>query len=407
MKKIKRSRNNERIELPNGCCCSQLTVHPHNWQSPEADISRNWYIHYRFYPPDDIKGKSCAIRGMNYAKTLSLRRQSTTVSIENELKRLRSGYNPVTKAVIAAPDPDGDYVIHPRTSFSRALQKAFERQEGTVEAKRDLKSSLKYLQLSLHNLGYHERPVQEIKKRHLLNVLENCVNIKKGFNNRQFNHYRGAILQLYKVLIKYDTVEYSPAQAIAEKQHTPAPRNILTPEQRIKIDQHLKIENYRFWNFIHIFYHSGSRLMEIARLQGKHVNLQGQTALYYVKKRGAWAWVERPIPDLVLPFWQRAMKNCGPDQFVFAKNLLPGDIQISSIQYTRRWKTWVKTKLNLDVNIYLLKHTHTTEVVDILDEEAAAKMNGHTTTAMVKKVYDLKNKWRKDDKIKRLPIKFA
>lgn len=420
-----------KIALPNGCSCSQLSVHPTNWKTKSASLKEDWYINYRFYDPEFPKPKQRSIRGMNEFKTLHERQTATQKLLENEMHLLQiECYNPI-KNLFMPFIPDNDYLIHPEMPFSEALQKAFELFEG--ESKTDMKSSLKYLQLSIKNMDYHNWPVKDIRRRHLIRILENCEKIKKRegkiWSSNQFNHYRKALLILYKIFVKYETVEANPVKDIEKKQYAAAPRQILTEEQRQLIDNRLKINNYRFWNFIHLFFHSGARLTEMSRVQGKHVDLENQYVNYLVKKGKDWSWIMRPITDEALPFWQRAMINCSPEQYVFSKGLLPGNKLINSAQYTRRWRVWVKKpiidedkkyspkaheRINwMKVDLYELKHTHTTMIMDALDgnidnpETIAAAMNGHTTDAMVKKVYDIKNKLRKDEKIKRLPIKFV
>lgn len=424
-----KKRNNRRILLPHGNSCSALTVHPANWQTEKASIKKPWWISYRFYMGDQSVQR--VIRGMNTFDVLIERQVVTRQFLADEMELLKEeGYNPILdKSVPPVTDDDMDYVISPGTPLSQALSLALDHYEGVPKAKKDLKSSLSFLQKSIRALGFQDRPVKDVARRHLLRILENCSNIKKGFTNNQYNHYRGALSSLFRILLNFDTVEANYVKLIEKKQHAPEPRQILTAEQRIALDQRLKIENYRFWNFIHLFFHSGARLAEMARVQGKHVDLERQSVLYYVKKRQVWAWVPRPISDEALPFWERAMKGCLPKQYVFAKNLLPGDKPIAPEQYTRRWYRWVKKPLKdepakwgkkrerdmwLNVDMYELKHTHTTMVIDALEgagekeaEQTAAKMNGHTSTAMVKGVYDVKNKTRKDDKIKSLPIRLA
>ncbi len=61
----------------------------------------------------------------------------------------------------------------------------------------------------------------------------------------------------------------------------------------------------------------------------------------------------------------------------------------------------------IKANFYRLKHLNTTEIVDHLDELAAAQMNGHTTTAMVRKIYDTKQQQRQHEKIKTVNNPFA
>ncbi|TAN17251.1 MAG: hypothetical protein EPN37_07295 [Chitinophagaceae bacterium] len=406
----------------------------------DASLKKNWYIQYYFHDPNFKKefprGKYCIVKGgVNQFKSITDRRDSIKVLLEEVIKQLTvEGYNPILKKAIApaCPVDDTDYLIHPLTPFSKALQTAFDQFKG--DSKEDLKSSLKYLQLSIKDMKYDDCPVEKIKRRHLVRILENCEKIKKQvggiWSNNQYNHYRTALLILYRIFVKYETVEANIVTDMEIKNHAAEPRRPLTVEQRELIAYRLEHNNPRFWIFINIFFHSGARLTEMARVQGKHVNVERQEVTYLVKKGKSWEWVTRPIADEAVPFWRIALEGCGPGQYVFAKGLMSGDVPINSDQYTRRWRVWIMkpvadedTKFDpkckkeridfMKVKLYDLKHTRTTELGDKLDEqfkkidEQLAKANGHTTDKMAKKIYDLRNKQRKDDKIKSAHVKFA
>jgi hypothetical protein len=66
-----------------------------------------------------------------------------------------------------------------------------------------------------------------------------------------------------------------------------------------------------------------------------------------------------------------------------------------------------KSVLEINVDLYALKYLNTTEIMEILDDtKEAMKLTAHTTEAMIVKIYDTKNKQRKDDKIKKVGSTF-
>lgn len=420
----KKKRNNERTLLENGCSFSNLTVHPSNWLEPDADVKQDWYIHYRFYDPTIhpgekyYGGKPCPIKGMNCFKTLSERRAITKTLLDDELDKLKNrGYNPITGQINESDEDDNEYVIHPNTPFATALTEAHKNFQGEKDTKADLKSSLKYIKMSISLLRYDYKPIKEVKRRHIVRVLENCANIKEIWNNNQFNHYRSAFLMLYRVLVKVDAVDSNIIHNIEIKKYATPPPRALTLHEYEAIDKRLLDNDYLYWVFINIFLRSGSRITEMARLKGKHVNLSKQIVHYLVLKGDGHSWVERPITDAALPFWIYAMRNCKPDQYVFSKGLLPGDRSISPDQFTRRWRCLIKNPIKddnkyapvkherekwMNIDMYKLKHFYTTVVIDYISKQAAADMNAHTTTAMVDTIYDLKKKLRKMEAFKEL-----
>ena len=117
--------------------------------------------------------------------------------------------------------------------------------------------------------------------------------------------------------------------------------------------------------------------------------------------------VWRTIKDIVLPRWIQILNTCDDEDYLFSIGIRPGKKPIQPYQVTKRWYRLVKKKLGIKADFYSLKHLHTTEIVELLNEEEAAKHNAHTSTAMVRNIYDVKRGTRKDSKVKGLNNRFA
>ena len=74
---------------------------------------------------------------------------------------------------------------------------------------------------------------------------------------------------------------------------------------------------------------------------------------------------------------------------------------------SKKWKTYVKDNLKIDVDFYALKHLNLDEISGYLNAEAAAKMAGHTSTVITLKHYLVNEKQREMDKLKKVENKFA
>src|ERR1700758_1508582 len=112
------------IQLPNGCHAGKISVFPATWEH-DADLSIEWYIHYRFHDPNFKeqypKGYLKKVRGMNDLKTLRDRRLVTLGILKNIRADLLRGYNPILDRLI----PPNELEISPLTGLSSALQQAF------------------------------------------------------------------------------------------------------------------------------------------------------------------------------------------------------------------------------------------------------------------------------------------
>jgi len=74
---------------------------------------------------------------------------------------------------------------------------------------------------------------------------------------------------------------------------------------------------------------------------------------------------------------------------------------------SNKWREYVKEGLGIDIDFYSLKYLNLDEVAGQLDEEATARMAGHTSTVITWKHYLINEKERKMEKLKRVNNDFA
>jgi hypothetical protein len=117
--------------------------------------------------------------------------------------------------------------------------------------------------------------------------------------------------------------------------------------------------------------------------------------------------VWKTIKDIALPYWESLIMECDNGDYLFSRDLKPGKEQIKPYQITKRWYRLVKKKLGIKADFYSLKHLHTTEVVEMLDEQIAARHNEHANTSMVTSIYDVGRQRREHNKIKGLKNAFV
>lgn len=389
------------MNLPNGCYVSEIKVTPKNWDK-KASVEKNWLIHYTFFDPEYDEGKRCQVRGMNNGKTLKDRQHLTRYLINREIEKLKSGYNPFKRDLITT-----NFELSPDTPFIPALWKAYEKVKGVEGTLQDIKSVIRGVELSAKELNYQNLPISKVSRKYFVLIFEQCYKNNPRFSAARQNKYRAYLMKLYKVLIKMEAVEVNPLRDIEKENEIKKERVLPTEDQRREINEYLKANYYSFWRAIQIFFASGSREIELMRVQRKHVDIKNQTCLYLIKKRKGETWVRRPIADKVLHLWIELIQKCKDEDYLFSKGLIPGPTQIRSEQFSRRWNRHIKKKLGIDVNLYSLKHLNTTELSDQLDQlynpaKDVQKLTGHTSTAMIVNIYDKKHKERKDDKIKKI-----
>jgi integrase len=378
---------------------TELKVIPSDWLINPSSIHSPWQIWYRY------NGKLVKIMRMNREKDYQARVEVTKQLIKEEEEKIKQfGFNPLTKTYQRAPKQVPLIALqvtgNNSIGFIAALQMAFDqlkREPGTLM---NIKSCLKYVSKAAELLGIHELPVIEIRKKHIKILLSNC----KGDNisPRTWNVYRSYLMILFEELDELELVEHNPAKEIKKKKEDVKIRLTLTDEERELVKKHLQQNYPDFYRFVQIFFHSGGRRSELLNLRVRHVNLERGEYLAIVKKGNRKREVIRVIKDVALPYWKELLGNNAPDDFVFSIGLKPGAKKIREEQVTRRWRRLVKEKLGIEADLYSLKHLNTDETAALLNIDAAAAHNGHTSTTITKKHYAFGEEKRQREKLRKV-----
>jgi len=391
------------LQLPNGCLCSDPTVHPKNWDKSGASLKVIWYIQYYFHDPafKDKYPNGCLRMlkgGLNKLSKLEERRSAVKILKQELLYALQNeGYNPITKKCHGAASNNE---IDTNTPFSESLLFAQSKIKVGSQTALDIRSVIKYTNASAKNLRFHILPISQIRRKHIKLLLDNLSITKDKWSANQHNYYRAHLMMLFNILMEYDIIEINPVLGIKKQKHEHKIRETLTPEQRKQVDKYLNEHNYSFWRFLQIFFHSGARETELLRIQAKDVDLINQKYKLTIKKGRISKQVERTIKDIALPFWEDLLKYSKKDDFIFSKNLIPGPVAINSHQITRRWRTWVKEPMGITADFYSLKHLNLDETAAILDIQSAAAMAGHTSTVITMAHYATGEKERIHQRLK-------
>lgn len=386
--------------LPNGCKCSKLSVTPKNWQAKNAKVHEDWFIMYRFYDARFSKPKQVMVKGMNHYKSLLERQEATQKVLSEEMEKLVNGeLNPFNKNVNTKA---ANIELLSESFIVDALKLANQKVTASVSTKRDLKYLLIHLENAVTVLGLSSCPISSVTRKTVKQLLEQISNTPDRFNKNRSN-----LMILFSELCEDEAIEVNPVRDIKKKKVTKHLRQVLTDDERVIVNNYLLEKYPAFHRFLHIFFHSGARITELVCVIGSDVDLDNQRYKVTIKKGRNYTEAWKTIKDIAMPYWESVMHECKKTDFVFSVGLKPGTKQIQSYQITKRWYRLVKKKIGITADFYSLKHLHTTEVVDMLSENEAAKHNEHTSTAMVTGIYDIKQKIRKQSKVKNLNNKFA
>lgn len=316
------------IKLPFECYCTELKVNPKNWQTPRCTLKKDWFVFYRFYDPTYRentkfkKGKLVILKGMNQFKTIPDRQTETKKIIERELGKLKNeAYNPITSKTLISIAPLLD--IEPLTPFIKAFSLAEQRISASVSTKRDLRSTLKFVTSAAMQLRYSELPVNNIGRKHIKQLLSH-IDICNGESPHRYNKIRSYLMMIYKELIELEVVEVNPLRDLSKKKVIQRIRKLPSNENGQIINEYLQLDQYSFWLFMQIFFHSGARLTEMMNVKRNQVNLEEQYFIITIKKGRVYKEVKRPIKNIALHYWKKAIEPAKANDFIFSKGLLPG-----------------------------------------------------------------------------------
>lgn len=285
------------------------------------------------------------------------------------------------------------------TPFLLALEFALGKIDGVPAYLMDIRSSLRYVEIATNHFGYQNLSIYDIHTDHISNILEYCrsTESKIAWSNKRSNKVKGMLGGLFKYLIEKNAASCNAPRDVRKlnEEEVDYERQTMTNEEIEVVKDYLYKNNRPFYKFMMIFYYSGGRIIELMRLKGCNVDLKKQTYRTEVKKGGI-SQISRIIVQPALEFWVEQMETCGPDDYVFSLDLLPGKNEkhgggpIHSKQITNRWKRWVKTPLKISADFYALKHLNAAKIVEMVGIETAAYQMGHKSTEMVKKRYGKK-----------------
>jgi integrase len=389
-----------KTQLSNGCSCSTLKVSPSNWHTKSAKTTRDWFISYRFYDPNYPSPKQIMVKKMNCFKVLHERQEATRKLMQQELEKLKGGFNPFSKLQqkkYQQSDKNTGLDDGKELLFVAGLKHALRNVAVASRTKKDLEYTVELAEKAISKLGLKKVPIAQISRRHIKAILKEI-----SHTSDRFNKYRSYLMILFSELCEDEIVDVNPLRDIKKKKVTKRIREVLSDEERRQVNQYLLTNDTYFHRFLHIFFHSGCRISELMKVREQDVDIVNQRFKITIQKDKEYREVWKVIKDIALPFWKQVMSECNREDYLFTKGLKPGKTAIKSYQIGKRWYRHVKKKLNITADFYSIKHLHTTEVVDLLSDVDAAKHNDHKGTKMVNTVYDVKRKDRAAGKIKTL-----
>lgn len=396
-------------KLPHGCKCSELSVCPSNWKSTAAPMKRTWYISYRFYDPNFNSPKQVVIKGLAEFKQRNERQNAVATLLDDELRSLYSGYNPITKTT-HPPAPQIEQDISPNSAFIGSLILAKKRIICAESMEVDLRTTIPYVEKAARHLKIENMRIGDIRRKHIRLLLDHIEDTSKCKSAYRYNRFRSNLMILFTELMEMDAIEFNPVRDIRKRKIIHKMRQVMDPGERTRVNEHLQKNYPTLHVFANIFFHSGARMIELINVKRSHVEIKNQRFKVLIKKGREYREVYKTIKDVALPYWEIALQGCSADDFVFGKTLRPGSSAVTRDWVTKLWQKVIKddeTGLGIKKDFYSLKHLNTDETAAMIGIEDAAAHDDHTTPVVTLKHYAVGEKERRHEKLKKVKNSFA
>lgn len=390
----------QRFYTINGCYYTTPSVNPKNWKSGGSKlIQKDWQIQYYFFDPEyaDTKpyGKAVAVRGMNHCKDLHKRREITQLIINDEIDAMNQGYNHFTSLYMV--DESIKYgILHPELTFITAFRIAHSKIKASPRYLESVSYGIDHIEQAAIKLKMTKILISKLKRRELKLMLDTC-----NLTDDGYNRHKCYLSTLFNELVEYECCDHNLTRDIRRKQIEKKVRRIYTSDELKMVFSHLKKTDYHLYRFAYIFMLSGSRITELLRIKKNDIDIDNQEYTIIIKKGSLNTEVKKVILKESMNLWMELMAEAGPDDFIFSDQLAPGPKHKKRAYITQKWKRQVKDALNLEPDLYSLKHS----LLDSLPLDLASKMASHTSSNTTA-IYRVNQEKRDREVLKNLQIKF-
>jgi len=391
----------------------------------EGDLDKEWYVGFRFTCPVRLKRKPVQVRlGINYETTISGRRNTASGVIELVTQSLKEGWNPFdcsiqdfirnqqAEQLRAKEEQDQQRLNDPRYfGFNDALDWAFQKKSKKENTEKGLESGIRYYKESATILGIDQKPIQEIDKFYICEILDWIMTIRQKYydttTNRRYrgkkvtpnmyNGYLDRLSALFFELVNRGILEDNPCTKIIKKENIDFGTHRHPTEKELEIiKRELPKLHPEFYNFLRFEFVTGMRPDEILDIKFSMVDylnscIKLSEVLYndkgeLISKTTNYRQV--PIPTFLLEWISQRAEKRDPDMYIFSYKFRPGYHRLSISWVSMLWNQLVMVKLGIKVSLYSFKglggDAKRRAGVELT---GVAAQYGHTSNIMAKNVY--------------------
>ncbi|OXB01761.1 hypothetical protein B0A75_04785 [Flavobacterium oncorhynchi] len=349
------------------------------------DLSKPWFVYFR-YNQKLFRYKF----GINYINNYK-KRLIEANSIRDVLHdKLRNGWNP------NIPDVVNNFKS---MTFSEALDFALEKKAAYLEKKTfcGYESTVKFIKNALPSTNLKNLLICDTKRAHIKLLIEKTMEQRK-WSNKSFNKNLGYLKAVLSELTQWDIIENNPAHGIKSLKVGEVTAFTPATDDEVKLIKEKILSDFpSFYPYIISIFHTGIRPEELLHIQIKMIDLNKSQIILppEITKTN----IERIVPInqfLKAYFEEMNLSQQNKNFYVFGSNreysnrglkkdldFVPGPRKLSRHCASKLWRKLIKNQLEINVDMYSLKHLGANKkILAGVELDALRELYGHTSKMM-------------------------
>jgi len=325
----------------------------------KGDLTKEWYVYYSVRSPETGKFVRFRIKGdINRCATKRDRKELAAALISGLNEYLTAGWTPFE----GMPQSENE-LLSVKDVFIRGL----EFKSGTLARKSylDYRSSSKFLIEYLTRKNLAIWPSEHLQRYHVQQFID--ASLKQGMSTTRIRDIIGAAKSLWNALADRDIITTRPFEKLIIPARVRGHKNIpLSKEEMVRVSEHLAEHNPKLLTFCRFIYGAAIRPKELLMIRRSNIDFEAGTITIpnTAAKNKTTQTVD--IPDeLITQLIASGYRELQPTWLLFGKNLEPDTASWHRNRVSDLWNTLVRKALNIDKDMYGLKHRG---AIDLLDE---------------------------------------
>lgn len=389
------------------------------------DITKAWFVYFDITNEETKETvRKQSRRGINHFKEKSDRIKAAKMLISLWKEQLKAGWHPFEGSKV------NDLLL---MNFKQAVEFALSKCEVAADTLKCYRCTSRFILKGSDYLRLSAMPIVDMKRVHIKTIMEHC-RIKNKWSNTAFNRHLNFLQAILSRLVKWEVIEHNPAHKIEGMRVTETEKYVpYTDAERTAIQEHLFVNHYRYFVYLHVLYSTGIRPKEVLSLKIKHVDLINMQINIYpdIKTENSKTKNIRkvPISKQLLPFLRElGLKDYDRDHYVFGSTnqigkgncgsakggkrgamhpdyWKPSPVRIKRDTATKFWKKVIMDGLGIQKYLYAAKATGANAMILAgIDLETLKEMYGHTSRLMTERYASVVKKVRFNEIVENGPV---